>query len=136
MKTLTREEILNAPDRRMVPVEIPEWGGEGAGVYVRSLTAFERANAETKWHNYRKNRGLSEEDYNFYDPFYASFVVCDESGKLLFTPNEVEALSRKASKPLERIVLISRRLNGNSIAEIEAIAKNSVAVPSCSTGSD
>jgi len=37
--TLTRDAILAANDTKLVPVEIPEWGGT---VYVRPMTGAER----------------------------------------------------------------------------------------------
>jgi hypothetical protein len=133
MSQLSRDEILAVDDRKIVPCPIPEWG-KGRIVHVRSLTASERADAERKWANYRKNRSIPDDDYEFYDAFYATFTACDAAGKLLFTQNDAEWLTKKCCKAVGRIEAVARTLNGNKAADIEAIAKNSETPASCSSG--
>ncbi len=131
MGTLSRDSIVAVDDRKLVKVRVPEWGGD---VYVQSLTGAEHDDWEMKWANWRKNRNQSDGDFRYFNAYLATFVVCDESGKLLFTPNDTETLAAKSARALERISRVASRLSGISDRDIEEMAKNFDGAPGASSG--
>ena len=122
-----RDQILSAPDRKRVPVEVPEWG---CTVHVQSMTGREREHYERLAIEARKTtRG---------DVRARLLVFCatDEDGKLLFDAGHVEALSQKSAVALDRLVDVAAKLNGIGDQAVEDKAKNSPASPSDSSSSD
>jgi len=114
---MNAKEILEFNDSRIEPVAVPEWN---TTVYVRSITAKEQDawSAETVRQK-KENR----------ENFQASFLVlcvCDESGALLFSRSDAEALGNKSAGALNRIFNVASRLNGLSSDDVKALEKNSV----------
>jgi hypothetical protein len=110
---LSREQIFAAPDIKTEKVDVPEWGGH---VFVRVMNgyerqAFEEKQQELKLHSFRERLAVT--------------AICDESGKLLFTPADVEALRAKSSGVLTRIADVVLKLNGIGPSAVEAAEKNS-----------
>jgi len=115
--SLTREQILQADDRKVVPVNTPEWGGQ---VFVRSMTAderdeYEQDRAEAKGDDADKNlKGVR-----------ASLVartLCDEQGDLLFTEDDVAALGKKSAKAMSRVFNAAAKLNLLTDSDIAELA--------------
>ena len=114
---LNRDQILGADDRKVEPVECPEWGGT---VYVRSLSGAERDALELTVSAAFKAGGNA---VNARARFAAAFLS-DDKGGALFTDVDVEALGNKSAVALERVWNAGQRLNGIGEAAVEALAKN------------
>ena len=123
MTGLTKEQILAAQDVEPVPVEVPEWGGT---VYVRPMSAGER----DRWEGELLERGEKRKESiaasveNLRAVFLAK-CLCDETGKLLFGPEDIEALSAKSYKALDRAYEAAQSINGLSESDVKELEKNS-----------
>lgn len=89
-----RNNILNiAKKPSLVKLEIPELEGE---VYIKSLPLAERLEYEKSIAEQTSDDSDAQADskYNI-TPHILTFIyhVCDEKGKLLFTQDDIEALS-------------------------------------------
>ncbi len=120
VKTLNRDQILEADDTTRERVEVPEWDGIA---YVKTMTgeardAFEESLVE------RKGDDVTRNLRNFRAKL-AARVICDENGNLLFDEKDVLALGRKSARALDRIVVAAQRLNAIEQKDVEALTKNS-----------
>jgi hypothetical protein len=115
---LDRESILRAEDLPRERVDVPEWGGS---VWVRAMTAAERDALDAA--QYLSGDDEAERLRNF-RARVAVATICDENGKLLFSPQDVELLGRKSSVALERICRVAFRLNGLTEKALEQAKKN------------
>jgi len=128
---LSREDILGADDLERELVYVPEWRGE---VFVRCLTGAERDRFEADM--------LSDPEEDSRKRFYnlrARLVVlsvCDDKGMPLFMLNDVDSLSRKSAKVLDRLFTVAQRLSGMTKEDVDTLTKNSVSVPTDASGSD
>jgi len=113
-KLLTREEILDCQDLKIERLDVPEWGGY---VYVRSMTASERDAWEGRLIE-SKNKVPEMRS------MLASELVCDENGKGVFTPDDLQALGRKSGAALDRVFDKVQQLNKVSEKDLEELAGN------------
>jgi hypothetical protein len=113
---LTRSGILAHEDLPKRLVNVPEWGGQ---IYVRTLTGKERDFWETETVPHRKK----EKDKSNLRSMIAALTMCDENGKLLFTPDDTEALGEKNAAALDRIVDIAFELNHFTQSDVEELEK-------------
>jgi len=99
---LTAADILGAKDRKIVPVDVPEWGGT---VHVRSLSTEEAFALEKVMRPF-------EERTDIMACQLAAFM-CDEAGAPLFGSYQ-EALPVLARSPatLKRVVSAGMMVNG------------------------
>lgn len=123
MPFIGRDEILASVDIKPERVEVPEWGSE-AFVFVRPLSGLERGHYEqmmgslAKPDRYKKSRGL-----------LCALGICDEAGEPVFSPDDVDRLSKKNAAPLDRCFDKIYARSGMSVAEAEKVEKNSEATP-------
>lgn len=106
---LTRDEILSLDDLPRQVVEVPEWKGT---VYVRAMTGTERR----QFFLHLANDTLT-------GAMMVCWCACDEAGHRLFEDGDVEALSQKHGKALDRIANAALKFNGLT-AEAQDDAKN------------
>jgi hypothetical protein len=116
---LTREMILGAEDRKPVPVNVPEWGGQ---VFVRTMSGSETIQYQTRF------VGQDEANPQVMAGLVA-LTACDETGKLLFSLDDVAQLSSKSGVALARVWNASRKLNLVTDADVETLAGKSEAAP-------
>ena len=116
--------ILAVQDLTTVELEVPEWQ---CWVRVRTLTSGERDNfeAEVTAVNGRNTRVNVR---NIRAKLVAATVV-DEEGRPLFGLPDVEALSAKSAKALDRIFGKAAELAGMREADVEELAANFGATP-------
>lgn len=127
---LSRDDILGADDLARELVAVPEWGGE---LYVRCLTGSERDRFEAEM-----LADPEEDQRKRFLNLRARLVVlavCDEHNLPLFMLNDVEALGRKSAKVLDRLFSVAQRLSGMTREDVEALTKNSGAIPPDASGS-
>lgn len=101
MGLLTRDAILGADDLKTEQVAVPEWGGD---VLVKVLRGFELE----AWH-----LRIAEQKSGSGD-FAASLVAAttiDSDSRLLFSPEDIAALSQKSGAALDRVYQVAKRLN-------------------------
>lgn len=111
MKLLGRDDILSADDTRSADVEVPEWGGV---VRLRVMTgaarqAFLRAAAKR-----------ADEDAGLVEALIVACAV-DETGRLIFSPDDVAALREKSGAALQRVFEVAAELNGLTDAAVERL---------------
>lgn len=116
MPALTKDQIFSASDANLLKLHVPEWKGD---VYVRVMTVGERDAYENEWQRKRET-GV--------DDFRTKFLVrclVNESGERLFDNGDVQRLSQKSAKVMNRIWLAAMEHNNLSDESIEELAKNS-----------
>lgn len=126
--SLTKDDILRAPDIKTEKVEVPEWGGS---VHVRTMTGAER----DAW----ESRLLAVTETKKYDNLRATLVAMtcsDENGNRLFSDGDIEALGRKSAAALGRIYDVALRVNALTREAREELLKNSEPSPGASSVTD
>ena len=124
-----RQSILDCPDSKVEPVEVPEWAN--VEVYVRSLTAGERDMFEE---SFRDEDGKRRDLKDFRAKF-AALSLCDKHGARIFTDNDVAALSLKSAAALDRVLDAGRALSGMDDDSITELEKNSEETPDANSTS-
>ena len=114
MTILSRQQILDADDRKKITVEVPEWGGQ---VIISTMSGAMR----DQWEQSLQKTNFSME--NMRARFLVAVAV-DEVGNPLFTLADVEALGGKSSAALTRCMLAAQELNALTNNELEELAKN------------
>lgn len=112
---LDRAAILSVTALPVEPVEVPEWGGT---VHVRTLTGIERDAFEASTVRVRKD-GKTEPNMTNLRGRLVALVLCDASGKRLFSDDDAPELGRRSAAALERILKVARRLNGMDETSLE-----------------
>lgn len=115
MSALTAAQILSADDLGLLKVSVPEWGGD---VYIRVMSVGERDDYERLWIG-KKETGIA----NFRTK-YLQRVLCDEKGSLLFTNEQVEALSAKSGAVLGRLFDKASAHNAMSEKDVVELGKS------------
>lgn len=100
-KFLTADDILGKDDRDYVEVECPEWGGT---VRVRSLTGAE---AVVFANSLKSEKGRAQAMIRI-----IAMCACDENGKRIFTPEQVEMLASRNLRACMRVKDAAMRHNG------------------------
>jgi hypothetical protein len=111
---LSAEQILAADDLGLLKISVKEWGGD---VYVRVMSVGERDAYERLW------IGKRETGVDNFRTEYLSRVLCDETGKLLFTREQVAALANKSGAVMGRLFDAALRHNNMTEADVEELGK-------------
>lgn len=104
MTLLTREQILAADDRATVDVPVDKWGGT-----VRLLSLSGR-----NWRAIKRMIDQSADEMTLICHTLSLSIIGPE-GKLVFTPEDVEALAEKDPNTLMDLGLAALRHNGINI---------------------
>jgi hypothetical protein len=115
MAVLSAEQILAADDSGALQVAVPEWGGE---VFVRVMSVGERDSYERLWIG-RKDSGID----NFRTEYLAR-VLCDDTGKLLFTRDQIEKLAEKSGAVMGRLFDVAMKHNRMNPEDVEDLGKS------------
>ncbi len=122
---LTAEQILAADDTGLHKVLVPEWrpkdwkDGDGEPcVFCRVMSVGERDSYERLW------IGKRETGIENFRTEYLARVLCDESGKLLFTRDQIAALSNKSGSVMSRLFDIAMRHNNMTEGDVEQLGKS------------
>ena len=132
---LTREEILNARDRKSREVPAPEWGGT---LLVRGLSGSERDQFEIMTAVRRSDD--AEDNLKHLRGLLASMTIVlpvdpDDESKgyvRVFSEDDVVALGEKSARPLDLVFEVAASLSGISDRDVEKLVK---ALPLDQTGS-
>lgn len=115
MQTLTKDLIFQADDLKVVPVEVPEWGGQ---IFVRSMKSIDRDRMEAL---------VTSTDPKAKTNLRAQMVVmtaCLESGEPLFTQADVGSVGNKSAAAVDRIFTAALKLNNFSDEDVAVLEKN------------
>ncbi len=121
---LTKDSIFAADDIKSEVVSVPEWGGS---LTVRGLTGSQRDAFEQSLIDAKK-KGASVDMRNMRAKLVVRSVV-DESGALLFSDSDAEALGNKSAAPLDRLFSAAQKLSGMTDADLEEMEKNLLSIP-------
>lgn len=112
---LGKEAILGAKDAHQEIVHVGEWGGS---VCIRAMSGAERDDFRA---------AIEGTDTSLVGKFEApllALTLVDETGRRLFTIDDVEALRAKSARVLDRLTRIALRVNGMSDEAQEEATKN------------
>jgi hypothetical protein len=131
MALLNRDQILEAEDRKFEIVECPEWGGD---VRLRSITGTQRDAYEQ---SLMQGNG-SDRKMNLRNARVKLIVLCavDETGRPLFTTEDLGALGRKNAAPIDRLFDACRKLSGMSAEDVDKMTEDFGAAQSDDATSD
>jgi hypothetical protein len=115
---LTAEQILALDDLPRKEVFVAEWN---TAVFIRTMTAGERDAWEAAVTRSRDKDVRAR---------LIAQTVCDADGKLLFTREQIPALSAKSGVALSRLFDAAIKLNRVLPADVAELEKNSDASPS------
>lgn len=127
---LNREQILQAQDLKQEVVSVPEWGGD---VIVRTLTGAERDQFEADM--IQSNGKVAGENLYNLRARLSSLCLVDESGRRLFSDDDVKLLGAKSAHALQRVFEQAMKLNALSEGDVEELAGNSVSAEADDSGS-
>lgn len=119
--TLTRQQILDADDRQMEVVQVPEWGGS---VNVIGLSATERDDFESSL-LVRNGKKRDVSTHNIRAKLAVRCIV-DENRMPVFSIEDIQRLGMKSASALTRVFEAAQRLSGLGDQDVEELAKNSV----------
>lgn len=112
---MNREQILAQRSIRIVPVEVPEWGG---AVHLRGLTVGERDRIDQFVQD-------AKQKLSGFRSFVLSLCLCDASGNRLFTDKQRDEIDTLDAGVAERLFTAAMPLAGLSGADVKAIEGNS-----------
>ena len=113
---LTREQIDNAPDAKIITVDAPELGGDGK-VCLRLMSVGERDSYELK-----ALESSSGAIVDFRSELL-SRTLCDDKGSLLFPGEEgKDSIKRRSSDVMHRLWHAALKHNALTEEEIKKLA--------------
>lgn len=116
-----RARILAAQDRKLEPVEVPEWG---VTVYLRELSAAQvsqyRAVAVAAV-DLEKDEIKDAGALMSIGSLVVAWAACDEQGERLFTDADAAALGEKSAAAIDRLATHVLRISG--LGRSPAVAK-------------
>lgn len=113
-----RETILSAKSKKLVPLEVPEWG---CTVYVSSLSTRD-------FNHLVKLMGGGDTP----DDLFARLVylcACDSGGTRIFSEGDIPSIQDMDAEPVKRVALKAQEVNGFTDSAEALAEKNSEAIP-------
>jgi hypothetical protein len=112
---LTAEQILSADDMGLKKVHVKEWGGD---VHIRVMSVGERDEYERMWIG-KRELGIA----NFRTQYLAR-VLCDDSGALLFSREQVAELATKSGAVMGRLFDEAMKHNRMTEEDVQDLGKD------------
>lgn len=112
-----REQILSS-ELTPLKLHIPEWD---VTLWVHPLSGKELAD----WGFEARQRGDDSDAIARQNADLITRTVRDESGALVFTSDDIDALIEKSAAPLNRILLAAQKLNAIGVEAEDAAKKKS-----------
>jgi hypothetical protein len=129
---LSADAILGCDDQTFRDEDVPEWGGT---VRVASLTGRERDAFDASNREIREDGTVVYNGDNQRAKLVARSLVDPETGKRLFTDQQINALGEKNSAALQRLYDVAAKLSGLAEDSDKEAEGNSDAAPSGDSGS-
>ena len=117
MALLKKADILGASDQTTKDLEVPEWGGT---VRIAVMPGWARDEYESLLVARGDKKGLPAN----IRARYVSYCLVDESGTLIFSPQDITELGKKSSVALDRVFDAASVLNRTNEEGMETAAKN------------
>ena len=115
---LSKDQIFSAEDLPYRDIEVPEWHGT---VRVKTMTGMEREAFEgSLWDRSGETPIYKPEHFR---AKLLSKCIVDEKGERLFSDKDIEKLSGKSAKALDRLFDAAQEINGISREEQKAAKK-------------
>jgi len=108
---LTKDQIIQADDKRFADVEVPEWGGS---VRIKTMSAKDRQQFQSSI----STKGKVADD------FMERLIICclvDDKGKQIFEQADIKLLSDKSSVAINKIFSAAVELNGMTDKSVDQI---------------
>lgn len=119
MNILTKDQILQADDKRTEQVQVPEWETDGCDtVIIRTLSGTERDQFEDSIMKGDKR------DFKGIRSKLVALSIVDEKGERLFTFEEAEVLGKKSARALDRVFAAAQKLSGFTQKDMEELTEN------------
>lgn len=119
MTYLTRDQVVEAEDREFAEVDCPEWGGvlRLASISGRQRDEYEQSMVD--------QRG-SDRKLNMRDARAKLIVLCavDGEGRRLFTTRDLQVLTAKNAKPIDRVFTVAQQLCGLTDRDMDKLTEN------------
>jgi len=115
---LTREAILQAQDIEYRELIIPEWNG------VVRLKALKTVEYEAFQNHVQNKMKKGKMDLRNVTANLISRVIVDAKGERVFTQEDVQALSQKSQKPVNRIWKAVKEMNGIGDDDLDELVGN------------
>jgi hypothetical protein len=116
MPCLTREQILNADDRKREEVDMNPFGWPGS-VWVQNITGLERG----KFEEAMQDKG----SFPKFRALLLVYCIVNDDGKRLFnSESDVDALNTKNAAALDHLYDKAQKLCGWRKADIDDLTKN------------
>jgi hypothetical protein len=136
LKLLTREDILNANDRRTEVEDMPEWGGQ---IKLRALSGSERDHYLRTLYTMKPNGSggmeIASVSVEGSQARLVSMSAIDEAGERLFSEADVVALGEKDGAALSRVATKASKLSGLATT-LEQVKADLGVAQNGSSGSD
>lgn len=119
---LTKEQILKASDRKVITVDVPEWGGT-----VRMQEFSGKAREEYITVLQAKHKGAKDGniDVRGLTCMLLSLTLVNEDNAPLFSVEELDALGSKSATVLDRLFEQAMIINGLDGKATDTALKNS-----------
>lgn len=124
---LSKSAILAADDRKIIPIDVPEWGGQ---VFLRAMSGKDRDSFENELVNEKQTGRIAN-----MRALLCVRVICDESGARIFDDGDVAALGEKSAPALARVFTAATKLNGIGSEAVAEVGNGSAPVQSAASGS-
>lgn len=111
---LSRDDVLQADDRTLQEVEVPQWGGT---LYVRELSAKEVEDFQSEAAELQE---MAEEGEDLPYSWRAALVAlcaADEDGERMFEPEDREALGERSNDAIDLVANVALEVNGIDLSE-------------------
>lgn len=115
MAILSKAAILAASDKKMIDIDVPEWGGT---VKIRVMTGTERDRFESEFVAGNKSVDMVRSKM-------VAKCLCDEEGNRLFTEQDIPALGEKSAAVLDKLFTVCMKHNRFTKDDVEELAGNS-----------
>lgn len=116
---LGRDQILNVKDIKTETIHVPEWDGD---VKVKMLSGTEREEFESSL--FDEKTGSVKTNMRNLRSRLISLCVVDDAGTRIFSDKDIEILSQKSARALDRVFKIAQSLNAIGQKEMEDLTKN------------
>jgi hypothetical protein len=124
-RIISRKEFKNKKDVVIEWVDLSEFFGDGAGLFVRTISAKERDRYERSLFN-TDGDGVGKGKISLENARakLLTHSVCDENGNLIFLDDDAEWLGEKSSRMVQIIVDKIQEINKMGDTELKETIKN------------
>lgn len=126
MADVSFDQIVSSDDSRREWVEVPEWGGPGAGVFIKSLQVSELERIEF---SFVKNGKFDKDAVGLVKAYKIACAMVNTAGERIVPDNGVSTrkFSMKNGAIFERLQKAYDRVNGVTEEAVAEAGKNSEA---------